>query len=338
MPGPNLDFKSQLEKNQLVYLIHGGEPLLVEDAARELRAAASEQGYDERIVFTVETGFDWQAFAGEFNSLSLFSQKKLIELRMPIGKPGVKGAEILCERALQPSADTLLMVLCGKLETASKNSKWAKHIARHGQAIEFYPIPANQLPGWIKQRASRYRLKINDDACRLLAYFLEGNLLAIDQELKKFTLLNPDRPVSLEDIQKGVEDSARFTIFSYIDAAIAGNLKRALRMLASLKAEGMEPVIINWAIARETRSLLEMSAQLASGGTMAIVLKQNRIWSNRARIVESALKRINLPRWQTIHRQAALLDRMVKGRESTVMRAGIWTEYERLTLQLCKAV
>ncbi len=319
-----------------VYLLHGAELLLIEDSANQVRQALKDQGYDERIIFTMETGFDWSRFAGEFDSLSLFAQKKLIELRLPTGKPGVKGAEILAEIAANPATDTVLLIVCGKFEPGVKNSKWVKQISQSGIVSEHYAVAANQLLGWISQRARLYQLSIDKDAARLLAYYLEGNLLAIDQELKKFTLLGTDKSITVEHIQQGVEDSARFSIYGLVDSAIAGNLKRALRMLASLKSEGMEPVLINWALARETRSLLEMSSDLNQGNSISTVLKQHRVWNNRAGLIESALKRLKLSDWQVIHQHTAVLDRMIKGRESSSMKADIWTEYERIIASLCK--
>jgi len=318
-----------------VYLLHGAEQLLVEDSANMIRQSLKYQGYDERIIFTMETGFDWPRFSGEFDSLSLFSQKKLIELRLPTGKPGVKGAEILAEIAANPAADLVLLIVCGKFEAGIKNTKWVKQISQSGVVIEHYSVAANQLLGWISQRARFYKLTINNDASRLLAYYLEGNLLAIDQELKKFALLSNDKSITIELIQHSVEDSARFSIYGLVDSAIAGNLKRSLRMLASLKSEGTEPVLINWALARETRSLLEMSCDLSQGKSVSAVLKQHRVWNNRAGLVESALKRLKLSDWELVHQHICVLDRMIKGRTFGVVKADIWTEYERIIATLC---
>ncbi len=318
-----------------VYLFHGAEPLLIEDSANLLRQTVKQKGFAERIIFTMETGFDWSRFASEFDSMSLFAEQKLIELRLPTGKPGVKGAEILAEIAENPAADTVLLILAGKFEAGVKNTKWVKQISQNGVAVEHYAVSPNQLLNWISTRAKQYQLSINNDASRLLAYYLEGNLLAIDQELKKFALLNPENAISVDMIQQSVEDGARFSIYGLVDAAIAGNLKRALRMLASLRSEGMEPVLINWALARETRSLLDMSGAVAQGQHLSQVLKQHRVWSSRAGLIESALRRLTHPQWQSIHRQAALLDRMIKGRETTTMKADIWTEYERIIASIC---
>ena len=320
-----------------VYLFHGAEPLLIEDSANLVRRVLKSKEYDERIIFTMETGFDWSRFFGEFDSLSLFAQKKLIELRLPTGKPGLKGAEILAEIAANPVEDTVLLIVCGKFEAGVKNTKWVKQISQSGVAVEHYAVAANQLLSWIGQRARKYQLTINNDASRLLAYYLEGNLLAIDQELKKFALLSKNKSITSELIQQGVEDSARFSIYGLIDSAVGGNLKRALRMLASLRSEGTEPVLINWALARETRVLLEMSADVSKGSSISAVLKQHRVWNNRAGLVESALKRLKLSELQSIHQRTAILDRMIKGREPAVMKADIWTEYERIIASLCRA-
>ena len=332
----NQELASHLRSNLFSsYLFHGGEPLLIEDSLSLLRKASQQQGYDERLVFTMETGFDWSKFSTEFDSLSLFSQKKMIELRLPTGKPGLKGAEIITDIVNQKLDDTILVVICPKLEAGVKNSKWVKLFNRVAVSVEHYTIAANQLLGWINQRSRQYQLRIDADASRLLAYYLEGNLLAIDQELKKFSLFDRQQTISIEDIKKGVEDSARFNLYNFVDTALAGQFKRALRMLSSLKTEGTEPVLINWALSRETRQLVEMACELDSGSSISAVLKSHRIWSNRAGIVESALKRLKLSQLQNIHQRLAYLDRMIKGRASTLMKADIWTEYERIIMRLC---
>ena len=332
----NQELATHLKSNlSCVYLFHGGEPLLVEDSVRMLRKFSLQQGFDERLIFSLETGFDWSKFAGEFDSLSLFSEKKLIELRLPSGKPGVKGAEILADIASKQLEDSLLVIICAKLEAGTKNSKWVKQINQSGVSVEHYPIAANQLLNWINQRARAYQLKLDADAARLLAYYLEGNLLAIDQELKKFRLFDPEHSVSVDDIKKGVEDSARFNLYSFVDTALAGQFARALRMLSSLRTEGMEPVLINWALSRETRQLLDMATEVDRGDSIQAVLKSHRVWSNRSAIVGSALKRLKLSDIQIIHQRLAYLDRMIKGRASNTLKVDIWTEYEQIIMGLC---
>ena len=332
----NQELASHLRSNLLPsYLFHGSEPLLIEDSLSLLRTSAHQGGFDERLVFSMETGFDWSKFASEFDSLSLFSQKKIIELRLPSGKPGVKGAEIIADVVSQALDDTILVVICGKLEAGTKNSKWVKQIGRLGVSVEHYAIAPNQLLDWITQRARNYQLSIDADASRLLAYYLEGNLLAIDQELKKFSLFSQKQTISIDEIKKGVEDSARFNLYSFVDTALAGHLRRALRMLNSLKTEGTEPVLINWALSRETRQLIVMASEVERGNAIAAVLKNHRIWRNRAGIVEAALKRLKLSQLQFIHQRLAYLDRMIKGRASTSMKADVWTEYEQIIMCLC---
>ena len=329
------DLAAHLRSNlRSSYLLHGSEPLLIEDSVSLLRNAATAADFQERLVFSMETGFDWSSFAAEFDSLSLFSNKKIIEFRLPGGKPGVKGAELLVKLVARQADDTMLIVLCGKLEAATKNSKWVKSFTNEAVNIEHYAISAQQLLNWIQQRARAYNLSLDTDASRLLAYYLEGNLLAMDQALKKFALLDVSR-ITVEDVQKSVEDSARFNIYGFVDTAISGHFKRGLRMLSGLKAEGVEPVLINWALARETRAMLQMSAEVNHGASISGVLKKYRVWSNRSRIVESSLKRVKLSQWQSVHQRLAYLDKLIKGRSTGVMNADIWTEYERIIIALC---
>ena len=210
-----------------VYFISGDEPLRVMEAADAVRAAAREQGYSEREVLSVEAGFDWGRLDAAAGSMSLFAERRLVDLRLPGGKPGDAGGKALRAWAGQPPEDTLLLVTAGKLEPASRKSKWLQALDSAGVVVLVWPLDAQQFPAWVKRRMQQRGLEPTADAVALLAGRVEGNLLACVQEIDKLYLLRGAGPVTGENIAEAVADSARYDVFSLVDAALAGDRSRS---------------------------------------------------------------------------------------------------------------
>lgn len=304
-----------------IYLLAGDEPLQLGEAADAIRAAARAQGYSSREVFFAERGFDWQALRAAGESLSLFAERRLLELRLPTGKPGDAGAAMLTEFAARPPEDTVLLVISARVD---KKNKWVGALEKAGVFIEFWPIEAAQLPRWIEARMASRGLAADREAAQLLADRVEGNLLAAAQEIDKLALLVSGK-ADAEAVREAVADSARFDIFQLTDAALAGDAPRALRMLGALRGEGVEPVLVIWALAREIRQLAEMAFKVA-GGTPAARVAGN-VWpKKRQPLFVRALERLPVKAWERLLLEAALVDRQVKG-----ARPGdTWQSLERL--------
>ncbi|WJW74881.1 DNA polymerase III subunit delta [Thiohalobacter sp. IOR34] len=295
-----------------VYLVHGDEPLLVQEACDAIRAAARGQGYAEREVFQVEQGFEWGRLLEAANALSLFAERRILELRLPGGKPGKEGGEALRAYAGRPAEDTLLLVICGKLEPAQRKAKWYQALDEAGVSVQVWPVDAARLPAWIRQRMQGRGLRPSAAAAQLLAERVEGNLLAAAQEIDKLALLHQGE-VDVDAVAAAVADSARFDIFGLVDAALAGEAGRCLRMLAGLRGEGVEPVLVVWALARELRALAGMARELAGGGSTASVMASHRVWKNRQPLVAKGLARYRPAAWQALLGKCAEIDRIVKG-------------------------
>ena len=311
-----------------VYFIYGDEPLLVDESCRAIRKAAMAAGYHERQVLTVESGFDWNGLYAATQTLSLFSERRMIELRIPTGKPGEAGAKILTEIAAQPPADMLFMVITGKLDKSVRESKWAKALEAAGLAVAVYPLEAAQLPTWIRRRMQEHGLAPGPGVVELLASLMEGNLLALAQEIDKLAMLFGQREVSLDDIEDNLSDNARFNVFALADASLRGEPAVTRRILNSLRVEGVEPVLVLWALTRETRELAQMSALIAAGQPLQRVLDTRRVWAKRKPLVSQALKRSRPGEWLNLIQRAARADRVLKGR-----RVGdVWSELECLAL------
>jgi DNA polymerase-3 subunit delta len=322
---------SHLNKNLApLYFISGDEPLRVLEAADAIRVAARGQGYDEREVLTVQAGFDWNSLLAEAGNLSLFAQRRIIDLRLPTGKPGKEGAEALRAFAGQPPEDTLLLITAGKLEPAARKSKWVQTLDRAGVVVYVWPLNAQEIFGWVQARMRKCGLQPTPEAVRLLAERVEGNLLACVQEIDKLFLLQGAGPVSEADITALVADHARYDVFTLVDSALAGQAARSVRILNGLQAEGVAPPVVLWALAREIRQLTTMAGEVMTGQTISGVLNRHHVWANRKAPVGAALKRLPHDSCKQLLRQCASLDRLCKGQAA----GNTWDELVQLTLQM----
>ncbi len=320
-----------------VYFFSGDEPLQLGEAADAVRRAAREQGFTEREVMHAEKGFDWNELLMASNAMSLFAEKRVIDLRLPSGKPGKDGGAALVEYAGRPPEDTVLLISSGKVDKCSQSAKWYTALDKVGATLQVWPVEAPEMPRWLDQRLRTRGLQPEQDAVRIIAERVEGNLLAAAQEVDKLVLLNGEGALSAEQVEAAVADSARFDVFGLVDAALEGDTTRSTRMLDGLRGEGVEPILVLWSLTRELRSLADMAAQIESGKGVDGVLA--RVWGKRKGPVKAALLRHNRARWQQMLRRAARLDRVIKGAAA----GNAWDELLQLTLlmagvQLFRAV
>jgi DNA polymerase-3 subunit delta len=313
-----------------VYFISGDEPLRVLEAADAVRSAARAQGFEEREVLNVAAGFDWNSLLAEAGNLSLFAQRRIIDLRLPTGKPGDAGARALREFVTRPPEDTLLLITAGRLDPASRKGKWVQALDQAGVVVFVWPLEPKEFPGWVQARMRRRGLEPDAEAVRMLADRVEGNLLACVQEIDKLYLLRGAGPVDAEAIAGLVADHARFDVYTLVDAALAGRAARSVRILGGLQAEGTAPPVVIWALARELRQLAAMAADLARGQSVAGVLARYRVWSNRKAVVGTALQRLPAATCAGLLRQCAVVERICKGRAA----GNAWDELLQLILQL----
>ena len=314
-----------------IYFISGDEPLRVMEAADAVRAAARRQGYDERDVLMVQAGFDWDSLMSEAGNLSLFSQRRVIDLRLPGGKPGADGSKALRAYAESPPDDTLLLVTAGKLEPAARKGKWVQALDKAGVVVFVWPLKGQEFNAWVAQRMRQRGLQPTAEAVTLLADRVEGNLLACMQEIEKLYLLQGEGEVDAGAILALVADNARYDVFGLVDSALAGEAARSIRMLQGLRAAGIAPQIVLWALSREIRQLAAMTAVLASGQPVQAVMTRYRIWpAERKSMVAAALQRLSVTQCNTLLRHCARVDRVSKGQAA----GNAWDELLQLTLKL----
>ena len=317
---------------QPLYLVFGDEPLLAQEAADQIRARAREDGCAEREVLTAERDFNWRMLLTSGNSLSLFASRRLVEVRIPSGKPGTDGSEALQAYSARLPPDTCTLVLCPKLDKQAQASKWFKAVEQAGVTVPVYPVERDRLPAWIGARLAGQEQSADPAALRFLADQVEGNLLAAHQEVQKLALLFPPGRLSFEQIREAVADVARFDVFKLADALLAGDAARLSRILEVLRAEGEEPVLVLWAMAREIRTLAALRAGLDRGEDLLRLMRDAWVWEARQKLVEQALRRHSRPRLLAGLRRAAGIDRMIKG----LARGDVWDELLQLGLVLAR--
>jgi DNA polymerase III subunit delta len=295
------------------YLIAGDEPLLLQECADAVRRRARQDGFAEREVHAVERGFDWAALEGDLSSLSLFASRRLIELRFATPAAAAGGAELFARFTAAPPDDIVLLAMTPKLDMRGGGPAWARPFTEAGTLVEVRALDPAALPSWIQGRLRRIGLRADADAVRLLVERVEGNLLAAHQEIEKLALLHGAGDLDAEAVRAAVADSARFDIFKLADAAVAGDLARALRILAGLKAEGLAIPQILWPLARELRGLVRVRWLMDSGVPAQGAMSRAGVWRNRAGLVGRAVARHDGPALRRMARRLALVDRMSKG-------------------------
>ena len=301
-----------------LYVVFGDEHLLAQEACDRIRAVARAAGFTERNVFTVERSFDWSSLLGATQSMSLFGERQLIELRVPSGKPGKEGADALKLLAAADNPDVLTLVTLPRLDAATQKSAWFTALSERGVALKIDPIERAQLPNWVGQRLALQgqRVAPGEEGRRALQFIaerVEGNLLAAHQEIQKLGLLYPQGVLTFEQVHDAVLNVARYDVFKLNEAMVAGDVGRLSRMLDGLKGEGEAAVLVLWALTEELRTLLRIKRGAAAGKPLAMLLRENRVWGPRERLVGPALSRVTEPLLEEGLALAAALDRQVKG-------------------------
>jgi DNA polymerase-3 subunit delta len=298
-----------------IYLISGDVPLLMQEACDAIRAAVRKQEYLDRQVFYVESNFAWQNLLNAANSGSLFSHKQLLELRIAGNSLGEAGSKALQTYMSRLPIDKILLIAIGKLEASAQRANWFQTLLKIGVVVQLWPIEKAQLPRWIAERLASVGLKAEAAGVQLLADYAEGNLLAAQQEIEKLRLIYSAGLVKTEDIAAAISDNARFDVFTLTDTMLQGDGKRVLRIFGGLKEEGVDPVLILWALARELRSLVASAYALTCGTALEKILQEQRVWEKRKPLVRAALQRHSLIKLRHFLQQASVIDRIIKGLE-----------------------
>lgn len=316
------DLPQQLAKSLLpAYVIHGDEPLLAMEAADTVRAAARKAGFAERQVLEPGRSFDWSEFTHAAASLSLFAEKKLIELRLPTGKPGTQGSSALAAYCGNPSPDQLLLVTLPRLDRTGQGSAWFNALARLGAIVDIWPLERSRLPSWIAERLARQKQRAPREVLEFLAERVEGNLLAAHQELQKLALLAPEGELTLETVQEAVASVARYDPYDAAEALLSGELARYVRVIEGLRGEGEPPTFVLFVLSSGLFALQDVQR----GGSAERIFNRSL-----RRAVEGAARRFPARKVDQAIADAAALDRTIKG----VGQGEPWAAFLRLGLKL----
>lgn len=296
-----------------IYLITGDETLLVEEAADAIYQTASKNGFQARQRHQADRSFDWYKISDEINNFSLFDENTLLEINLLSHKLTDTAKDLMLQYCEKPSDTKIIVLKCKKMDGASINNKWCKEIETQGDIVQCWPITAQQLPHWIRDRLQQAGLSASPEAVHFIAEQVEGNLLAAKQEIEKLALLYDKKMLQLQDVMHAMSDNARYDIFTLADTALSGDSKRTLRMIQSLKQAREEPTLILWALTKEIRTLLALRFAITHKQNVEKLLYAHGVWDKRKPIVKAALKRLKTPLLETLLAKAAEIDQMIKG-------------------------
>lgn len=319
-----------------LYVITSDEHLLALEAADKIRRAARAQGLTEREVLVAERYFKWGELLAANQSQSLFGDRKLIELRIPSGKPGKDGGQALQEYVSSLNPDNVTLISLPKLDWQTQKSAWVAALQQAGVYIDIPLVERSQLPAWIGARLAAQRQSADRQSIDFIADRVEGNLLAAHQEIQKLALLHPEGKLSFEQVQDAVLNVARYDVFKLNEAMLAGDATRLVRMIEGLKGEGEALPLVLWAMAEEIRTLLKIKAGAAQGKAIGMLLKEFRIWGPREKLMEPALRRLKLSTLENALQEAAQIDKMVKGLRAKAFAGDAWDALLQLGLKVAR--
>ena len=333
---------AHLEKSLApLYVISSDEHLLSMEAADRIRKRARSTGFSEREVLIVDRYFKWGELTSSQQSMSLFGDKKLIELRMPTGKPGKEGGQALQEYAASCAAsttadETLTLITLPKLDWATQKSAWVGALQRTAVFIDIPVVERNQLANWIGQRLAAQGQSADKIALEFMVERVEGNLLAAHQEIRKLGLLYPEGRLTVEQVHDAVLNVARYDVFKLSEAMLAGDVPRLVRMLEGLKGEGEALPLVLWALADEIRTLLKLKLGVNDGRPLAMLMKEYRIWGPRERLIPNAIARVTLRTLQTAMHESAQIDKMIKGLRAREFAGDSWDALLQLAMRIAR--
>lgn len=319
-----------------LYVISSDEHLLALEAADAIRKAARTQGFSEREVLQVDRSFKWGELLAANQSQSLFGDKKLIELRIPTGKPGKDGGQALQSYAANAGTDTITLISLPKLDWATQKAAWVGALQQAGVFIDIPLVERAQLPAWIGARLATQGQNAERSAIDFICERVEGNLLAAHQEIQKLALLHAPGKLTLVQVQDAVLNVARYDVFKLNEAMLAGDAARLVRMLDGLQGEGEALPLVLWAMTEEIRTLLKLKAAVEQGQPLGALLKQYRIWGPRERLMAPALQRLQLAALQTALQEAAQIDKMIKGLRASKFVGDAWDALLQLGLKVAR--
>ena len=308
------DLRNHLKRGlNTLYIVHGDEMLLNLEAADSIRSAAKSNGFEDRTVLIAENRFDWSKLKEQSQSVSLFSSNKIIDLRIPSGKPGKLGSDALQSFAQRLPENTVTLITLPALDRSGRSSKWFSELGKVGISVEVKKVYREQLPRWITHRLKLQNQTIEQSALQLIAERVEGNLIAAHQEILKLGLLLPEGHLSEEDVRNAVVDVARFDPFDLGPAILNGDKTLLIRILRGLEKEGLAPPLVLWIIAEEAKILLRVKRALGEGLNMRSACADAGAWGLRQKLIPNIVHKLTHEMLRNAVIKASEIDKQIKG-------------------------
>ncbi|SFI07506.1 DNA polymerase III, delta subunit [Collimonas sp. OK307] len=317
-----------------LYVITSDEHLLALEASDKIRKSARSNGCSERDVLVVDRSFKWGELLAANQSQSLFGDKKLIELRIPTGKPGKDGGQALQNYTATLNPDNVTIISLPKLDWATQKAAWVATLQQSAMYIDIPLVERAHLPNWIGIRLAAQQQSADRQSLDFIADRVEGNLLAAHQEIQKLALLHPPGKLSFEQCHDAVLNVARYDVFKLNEAMLVGDTARLVRMMDGLKGEGEALPLVLWAVSEEIRTLLKLKSAASQGRPISALLKEYRIWGPREKLMEPALRRLSLSTLEAALKDAAQIDKMVKGLRAKAFSGDAWDALLQLGLKV----
>ncbi|MBT8134997.1 MAG: DNA polymerase III subunit delta [Gammaproteobacteria bacterium] len=310
-----------------VYMVSGDEPLQQMESLDLIRSYLRDNDFSEREILDVDAQFDWQRLLDEAANMSLFATRRIVELRLPSAKPGRQGSQVLKDYLSRPPEDTVLIINAGKIDGNSKKSAWYKAVEQSGMIVQCWPVAADKLSSWLQQRFKARDMEADNEVLAYISQHVEGNLLAADQEIEKLYLLLGPGKIGYADVAEAVTSQSRYSVFELVDMLLVGNTKRVIKIITGLKAEGVVPVVVNWALAKDIRLLAQASQDISSADFM---LKRSGVWQSRIAMFKSCLSRHSQRSFQMLLKRCSYIDAVSKG----MIDSNVWDDIESLCVRL----
>jgi DNA polymerase-3 subunit delta len=295
-----------------VWLVFGDELWQKNDSLQQIKQSAQQQGFSELIRFSADDKFDWQQVVDEYQMLSLFASQRIFEIELVTGKVGDAGSKAILALSERLQSDVLLIFHGPKLDAASTNRKWFKALEQQGCYLPLYEIAANAIMPWLQNQARQKQLHLAPDLSQLLVELCEGNMLALDQELHKLSLLFGQQSIGLDEAGQLLANQAKFNPFQIIDALLSGNCAKCIRMLDQQKQEGAAAGQLIWFLHKEIVQLYNMQEQISQGEKLTDLYKKYRIWDKRKPLYQHAMQHISLANIKLALNRLAQLDLISK--------------------------
>jgi len=321
-----------------IYLLSGDEPLQMMEAADAVRRVAKQQGYLEREILRVEPGFEWASLGQSADEMSLFSQQKILDMRLEKQSPGAAGSKALIAYTKRIPHDKILLITCQRLDARQKNSAWVKALSAAGVMVQFWDLSSAQTLGWVAKRLRQQGMQPTQEAVQLLTERVEGNLLAAAQEIDKLKLLFGESPIDEANILEAVSDSSRFSVFDLTGAVSLGDTRRVQHIMHHLRSEGVATPLVLWVLNEMIVQLADASFAMRNGMSLQAAL--NKVPRHKQKGLQPALKRLQSEDWPSIMQKTINIDQMIKGLSKIENKgdARVWAELLALALQLSGTV